>query len=139
MNRAEVIEFMGSLYNEEDHKFEDDGNEQRETINICDEGNTFLVWVRNLFTLKEWRVCVTKELRGDAFARHVGEAAGDPNVGLIYEGRLIRGERTLEEYGITLPVLVFLWDSEPRPGVEIPSESSSEGEGSTSSTDDTRR
>ena len=47
MNRAEVIGFYGSLMNEEVHKFEDDGNEQRETINICDEdeGDTFLVRV----------------------------------------------------------------------------------------------
>ena len=77
MNRAEVIEFYGSLKKEEDHKFEDDGNEQLETINICDkdEGDTFLVLVRSL-DLKEWRVSVTYELRGDAFARHVEETFG---------------------------------------------------------------
>ena len=80
-----------------------------------------------------------KEPRGDAFARHVEDAFGDKNVRLLYEGRLIDGERTLEEYGITHPVLVFVLDCQPRSGVEIPSESSSEGEGSTSSTDDTRR
>ena len=44
MNRAEVIGFYGSLMNEEVLKFEDDGNEQRETINICDEDEGDTCW-----------------------------------------------------------------------------------------------
>ena len=32
MNRAEVIGFYGSLMNEEVHKFEDDGNEQCDSV-----------------------------------------------------------------------------------------------------------
>ena len=60
MNRAEVIEFYGTPKKEEDHKFEDDGNEKLDTINICDKdgGDTFLVLVRSL-DLKGWHVSVT--------------------------------------------------------------------------------
>ena len=57
--------------------------------------------------LKEWRVSVTKEFRGDAFARHVEETVGDKNFQIIYRGMVIDGERTLEEHGMTHRVLLW--------------------------------
>ena len=77
-----------------------------------------MVLVRSL-DLKEWPVSVTKELRGDAFARHVEETVGDKNIQLIYRGMVIDGEKTLEEHGITHRVLVRLV-SQNLTGVECP-------------------